>query len=274
LDIADYSFTYEGVSSPALSNVNLKIEYGEIAILAGPSGCGKTTLLRSVIGLIPHMYAGKRSGQVIVDGIDVSMSTVKDLAKSVGYVFQNPENQIFMFSVERDVAFGLENLGVSPREIRERVNWAMQLVGIEHLANRAPHELSDGQRQRVALAGVLSMKPKILILDEPTSLLDPTTAIELISTLKRLNESLNITVIVVEHRLELLLQIATKLVIMSSGRIIHCGHPREVIMQDDLPSLGIGVPAVTKLHRMLNPNSRAAPLTVDELIESVGLKSR
>ena len=164
ISFEDRTYSYLNCKEPAIQNINLTISPGEIILIAGPSGCGKSTLLRSINGLIPHMYPGNSSGKVSIDGLSVDKTSITEIAKKVGFVFQNPENQIFMFSVERDVAFGLENLGLYHEKIREQVDWAIQLLNIEKLVNRAPHELSDGQKQKVALAGVLAMKPRILIL--------------------------------------------------------------------------------------------------------------
>lgn len=224
---------------------------GEIVVLAGPSGCGKSTLLRAVNGLIPHMYGGEYSGDVKVSGLSVKGSSMRELAQKVGFLFQNPENQIFMFTVERDVAFGLENLGVPRAEMRSRVDEALELLDIVDLAQRAPHELSDGQKQRVALAGVLAMKPELVILDEPTSLLDPKTAGELVSLVSKLRRELGTTFVVVEHRLDLLVKVADKMVVMNEGKKAFEGTPREVLFQDDIDLYGIAVPSITQVQKML-----------------------
>ncbi|MBI2184546.1 MAG: ATP-binding cassette domain-containing protein [Thaumarchaeota archaeon] len=261
-----------GTSRPAARNVNLEIGEGEIVILAGPSGCGKSTVLKSLNGLIPHLYSGSREGTVIVDGHDVAETQVSEVAKKVGFVFQNPENQIFMFSVERDVAFALENLGFPRDEIRRRVDWALDLMGIQRLARQAPHELSDGQRQRVAIAGVLAMTPKVLILDEPTSLLDPLTARELVLLVKRLHDELGITVLVVEHRLDLLAGIASRIIVMDRGTVAMDGSPREVLARKEALTIGVGVPTVTRLYGLLTDhglNLGQAPLRMEELAEAV-----
>lgn len=249
--IRDYSFTYYGTSRPAVRDLNIDIQEKEIVLLAGPSGCGKSTVLRSIIGLIPHLYSGVREGFVVVNGLDVAETSITELAKNVGFVFQNPENQIFMFSVERDIAFGLENLGTPRGEIRERVDWALSLLRIQHLARRAPHELSDGQKQRVALAGVIVMKPQVLILDEPTSLLDPRTALELVGLVKQLRDELGITILVVEHRLELLSNVADRIIVMGEGTVHLDGPPRRVLESQEASPLGLGVPAVSKLNILL-----------------------
>ncbi len=191
--VQNLSFRYPEASKFAVRDFELSIQAGEIVVLAGPSGCGKSTLLRTVNGLIPHMYTGEYVGSVSVGGTKVNEARMSELAQKVGLLFQNPENQIFMFSVERDIAFGLENLAVPPDEMRTRVDEAMRQLGIMDLAQRAPHELSDGQKQRVALAGVIVMKPRLIILDEPTSLLDPKTAVELVELVRRLRDETGIT---------------------------------------------------------------------------------
>lgn len=251
LRIEKLTFQYPGAPRPAVKDFDLAVEQGEVVVLAGPSGCGKSTLLRAVNGLIPHMYAGAYSGRVVVDGMEVGSSPMRELSQRVGFLFQNPENQIFMFSVERDVAFGLENLGVPREEMRERVDLAMRQLGIVELARRAPHELSDGQKQRVALAGVIALRPKVVILDEPTSLLDPKTASELVELVDRLRTEGGTTFIIVEHRLDLLVRIADRMVVMSDGTKVMEGKPFDVLADDSAAGYGVGVPSVVKLTNWL-----------------------
>ncbi|MDG6990433.1 MAG: ATP-binding cassette domain-containing protein [Nitrososphaerota archaeon] len=251
LEIDRLSFRYPEAPREAVSGFDLRIPQGEIVVLAGPSGCGKSTLLRTVNGLIPHMYSGDYAGDVRVGGASVKGSDMRDLSQKVGFLFQNPENQIFMFTVERDVAFGLENIGVPRDEMRERVDEALRLLGISDLAQRAPHELSDGQKQRVALAGVLAMKPSLVILDEPTSLLDPMTAGDLVALVAKLRKDLGTTFVVVEHRLDLLVKVADRLVVMSEGKKVLEGTPRDILFGDDAERYGVATPAVTQLQKML-----------------------
>lgn len=251
LEIQGLSFRYPDSGRKAVAEFDLAVPAGEIVVLAGPSGCGKSTLLRAVNGLIPHMYTGEYAGRVKVAGAEVRESSMKDLAQKVGFLFQNPENQIFMFTVERDVAFGLENLAVPREEMRARVDEAMRLLDISDLAQRAPHELSDGQKQRVALAGVLAMRPQLVILDEPTSLLDPKTAAELVGLVARLRKDLGTTFLVVEHRLDLLVKVADRLVVMSEGRKVMDGAPKDVLFRDEAEAYGVAVPAVTQVQKML-----------------------
>ena len=270
--IEDLSFRYLDAEKWALTEVNLVIHQGEVVILAGQSGCGKSTLLRSMNGLIPHMYPGDYKGRIALDGSVVSETPMGTLAQKVGLLFQNPENQIFMFSVERDIAFGLENLGLPRPELRSRVDEAMRLLHIEPLALRAPHELSDGQKQRVALAGIIAMRPKLIILDEPTSLLDPKTASELVSLVHSLNSDFGITFVIVEHRLELLTPIADRIVVMDRGRKVMDGTPSEILTNPMSSGFGISVPPVFRLYSQLTRDGvrlRRAPSTPAEMAEEI-----
>ncbi len=276
IEVRNYSFKYASSEKEILRDLNLKFHEREITILIGPTGCGKSTLLKSLIGLIPHMYAGSWSGSVMVDGMSIKDCKISDLALKVGYVFQNPENQIFMFSVERDTAFGLENLGMERTQIRDRVDWAMALMGITNLARKPPHELSDGQKQRAAIAGILAMKPRVLILDEPTSLLDPHTALELIRLIQDLRDQLGITVIMVEHRLDLIARVADRLLVMDNGMIVEDGTPREVFAKDNSSLRNIGIPTITRLYQALNSLGPKGdvPLTVDEVADLIRQKQK
>ena len=272
----DFSFKYSSSDTNILENINLSIKSNEITVLAGPTGCGKSTLLRSIVGLIPNMYDGEYSGEVIVDGIRIKDAEIKEIAKRVGFVFQNPENQIFMFSVERDIAFGLENLGIEQEIIKERIKKMMETLSITHLAEKAPHELSDGQKQRTALAGVLAMEPKILILDEPTSLLDPKTASEFMELMNKLCKEKGISIIIVEHRLDLVLKYADRLIILSNGKIISNDKPENVFNYKKPIIPELGVPFSTKIYRELAKAhvEFSKPVTcADDMINEVRKKS-
>ncbi len=270
LELDKLSFRYPDAPRKAVVDFDLAVSEGEVVVLAGPSGCGKSTLLRAINGLIPHMYTGEYSGDVRVAGSSVRASSMRDLAQTVGFLFQNPENQIFMFTVERDVAFGLENLGVPRPEMRRRVDEAIDLLGIENLSQRAPHELSDGQKQRVALAGVLAMRPRLIILDEPTSLLDPKTAMELVDLVASLRKQLGTTFVVVEHRLDLLVKVADRIVVMNAGAKVLDGTPRDVLFGEEADGYGVSVPAVTRLQKMLAKDGLAPD---DRLLSAAELAS-
>jgi energy-coupling factor transporter ATP-binding protein EcfA2 len=192
---------------------------------------------------------------------------IYELARHVGLVFQNPENQLFALSVEKDVAFGLENFAMPRDEMRKRVDWALQIAGISDLSERPPHELSGGQQQRVAIASVLAMQPDIMILDEPTSFLDPVGAEKIFEVLNELNKKLGITIILVEHRLDLAAKYANHVIVMNEGKVALTGTPREIFTSEKARLIGIGIPKATKLYQHLKQNGvklKAVPVTPEE----------
>ena len=260
------SFTYAGAEKPSMENVNFEIEKGEFVVLTGPSGCGKTTLCRCLNALIPNFYSGELKGELEVDGINVRDKTTAELATHIGFVFQNPENQLFCLSIERDVGFGLENLGVPREEALERIDWAMKATGILELRSKAPYELSGGQQQRAAIAGVLAMRPSIIVLDEPTSFLDPRSAEEIVGVIAKLSRELNLTTLLVEHRLDIVARYANRVIVMDKGKIELDGSPTDVF-NDQARLIGIGLPKVTLLFHLLRTDGftfTRNPVTVEE----------
>ena len=218
IETKNLTYTYPGASKPSIVDVSIKVEKGEFVLITGPSGCGKTTLCRCFNGLIPHFYQGELTGEISVAGEDTLKHHTYEMAKHVGLVFQNPENQLFALSVEKDVAFGLENMGVPREEMRKKVDWALNQTGIYDLRERSPHEISGGQQQRVAIASVLAMEPEIIVLDEPTSFLDPLSAEKIFEVIYELNKKQGITVILVEHRLDLTAKYTDHLIVMDEGK--------------------------------------------------------
>jgi len=266
IDIKDLSFSYAGTTRPSLSSVTLEVKKGEFVIVTGPSGCGKTTLCRCLNGLVPNFYAGELTGEVLVCGLNARRQPTSVLSRHVGFVFQNPENQLFSLTVERDVAFGPENLGLSRDETRRRVEWALGVTGIGGLRDRAPYELSGGQQQRVALASVLAMEPEIMVLDEPTSFLDPRSSQEILGVVAKLNKDLGITVVLVEHRLDLATRHCNRIVVLDKGMVALDGPPRDVYGRQ-ARLIGIGVPKVTLLFHLLKQDGveiEKIPVTVEE----------
>ena len=259
------SFKYAGAEAPSMENVSISIEKGEFVILTGPSGCGKTTLCRCLNGLIPNFYSGDLTGDLEVDGLNVSGKTTAELASHVGFVFQNPENQLFSLSVERDVGFGLENMGVPREEAIARVQWAMRATGIFDLREKAPYELSGGQQQRAAIAGILAMRPKILVLDEPTSFLDPKSAEEIVAVIAKLSHDIGLTTLLVEHRLDIVSRYANRVIVMDRGKVELNGAPSEVY-NDRARLIGIGLPRVTMLFHLLRTDGFDVtnPITVEQ----------
>src|SRR5512136_167266 len=245
------TYIYPGASHPSISDVSIKMEKGEFVLITGPSGCGKTTLCRTFNGLIPHFYQGELKGEITVAGEDAAKRPTYEMAKHVGLVFQNPENQLFALSVEKDVAFGLENLGFDRQEMRKRVDWALNLAGIYDIRERSPHEISGGQQQRVAIASVLAMEPEIIVLDEPTSFLDPSSAEKIFEVIYKLNKEQGITVILVEHRLDLTAKYANHLIVMDEGKVRFEGDPRQILSSEETRLIGVGIPKATLLYQML-----------------------
>lgn len=265
------TYTYPGASRQSIADVSLKIDKGEFTLITGPSGCGKTTLCRCFNGLIPHFYQGEMKGEINVAGLNIAEHPIYEVAKHVGLVFQNPENQLFALSVEKDVAFGLENLGVPREEMREKVDWALQLTGIYDLRERAPYELSGGQQQRVAIASVLAMQPEVIVLDEPTSFLDPLSARKIFEVIHQLNENLGITVVLVEHRLDLTARYANHIVIMNEGKVALDGDTREILRSEETRLIGVGIPKATRLYQILQASgmklSGTLPLSSEEMAD-------
>jgi len=267
IETRDLTYTYPGATEPSIKEVSITINKGGFVILTGPSGCGKTTLCRCFNGLIPHFYNGNLEGKIEVAGLNVADHKIHQLARHVGLVFQNPENQLFALSVEKDVAFGLENFAMPRDEMRKRVDWALQMAGINELGERPPHELSGGQQQRVAIASVLAMQPDIMILDEPTSFLDPVGAEKIFEVISELNKKLGITIILVEHRLDLASKYANHVIVMDEGRVVLNGTPREIFTSEEARLIGVGIPKATKLYQQLKQNGirlKTAPVTTEE----------
>jgi len=247
---ADLSFEYKSYdendkvigSISVLSGVNLEIPEGQFVAVLGHNGSGKSTLAKHFKGILTPT-----KGVVTVDGLDVSdESALLKLRQTVGMVFQNPDNQIVATVVEEDVAFAPENLGVPPEIIRERVDQALKTVDMSRFAKHAPHQLSGGQKQRVAIAGVIAMQPKIIVLDEPTAMLDPKGRAEVIGTVKRLNKN-GATIVYITHYMEEAAE-ADRVVVMDSGRVIMDGTPREVFGRvDEMKAAGLDVPQATQL---------------------------
>jgi len=208
-----------------------------------------------------------------VAGLNVVEHQIYNLARHVGLVFQNPENQLFALSVEKDVAFGLENLGVPREEMRRRVDQALERTGIYDLRDRAPHELSGGQQQRVAIASVLAMQPEVIVLDEPTSFLDPLSARRIFEVIHDFNRTLGITVILVEHRLDLTAKYADHIIVMDEGRVIQDGDPREILRSEEARLIGIGIPKATRLYQILKKEGMnlgdRIPLSSEEMAKLI-----
>ena len=265
---SNLTYTYPEAARNAVSGVSMRVKKGEFLAILGHNGSGKSTLAK----LFNALYVPS-AGTVWVCGLDTKDDDlVFDIRQHAGMVFQNPDNQIVATVVEEDVAFGLENNGVEPKEIRVRIDEALKAVNMSKYAKKAPHMLSGGQKQRVAIAGVLAMKPDVIILDESTAMLDPSGRQEVMNTVHRLNKEEGISVVIITHYMA---EAATAdyVIVMDGGRIAMNGTPREVFTQvERVRELGLDVPPMTDLAHMLRENGvnvRADVLTVDEMVEEV-----
>jgi len=261
-----------GAAAPVLKGVDISIEAGEFVAILGHNGSGKSTLAKHMNALLMPT-----EGTLWIKGLDTkAASNTWEIRQSVGMVFQNPDNQIIATIVEEDVAFGPENLGVAPPEIRKRVAESLTAVGMDEHIRATPHHLSGGQKQRVAIAGVLAMHPGCIVLDEPTAMLDPSGRREVLETITRLNRESGITVILITHFMEEAAR-ANRILVMDDGQLVIDAPPRDVFRQTEtMQSLGLGVPGVTALAHELR--RRGLPvaddiLTIDEFMHDEAIKS-
>lgn len=268
ISVENLSYTYMSGNSYALYDINLKIRRGEFVVIMGPSGCGKSTLLYTLNGIIPHLFRGKMSGRVIVDGIDTKQSSISKLSQIVGMVFQNPETQIVASTVIEEVAFGPENLNLSVEEIRARVEEALAISRLSGKRDFSTTSLSGGEKQALAIASVLALRPKVLALDEPTSMLDPAGAALVSSIISELNKKLGMTVVAVDHRVEWAVNVADRLIVMDEGKIVIDDKPSNVFKRFDLvKKIGFRPPQVTELFYKLRDNGVPVndfPINVEE----------
>jgi len=240
--INNFSFGFNGSQRRIIEDIDLHIGSREFILVTGPSGCGKSTLSMCIAGFANNL--GSSSGSIKIDGTDMVGGDAFEKSSLVGIVQQDPESQLVSLNVEEEVAFGPENLNLSREKIRERVDWGLGMAGAEHLKHRNTHELSGGEKQKVALASMLAMRPRVLIFDEPTSNLDPVATKEIFDSIISLREKTEMTIIVMEHKLKSLLRYADTLVIMDNGKIVSRGDPSKVLKEQDVKGLGIRVPHI------------------------------
>lgn len=272
IEVKDASFTYQRTEGEqplqVFEHLNLTVEQGTFVVILGHNGCGKSTLAKHFNAIL--LPSG---GEIMVYGMDTRQEEETiPIRKTVGMVFQNPDNQIVANVVEEDVAFALENLGVPPHEIRERVDAALKAVGMYEYRKHAPHLLSGGQKQRVAIAGVLAMRPRCVVLDEPTAMLDPVGRNEVVETIHELNDKFGVTVILITHHMREAVE-ADRVVVMNDGKVIADDTPKKVFSQVELlRSVGLTVPETTELMYDLNEKGWSLPLdalSVEECAQAI-----
>lgn len=274
ISIQQVTYTYPGTSTPVLKDLSLSIPAGQFCAVIGGNGAGKSTLAFTIAGFVPHFYHGTLLGEVSVGGKKTSSTAMYDLVSLVGLVFQNPYNQISgtKFTVREEIAFGMENFGIPRDEMLERCDAMMALVGISDLAERFPLSLSGGQMQRVVIASILAMQPQILVLDEPTSQLDPIGSREVLAAIRQLASRHKMTVLIVEHKLEWLATYADRAIAMAEGTIIADGSPREVLSDETVWERGVGLTRYTLAAMRARaagrwPAGTKLPVTLEEAVE-------
>jgi energy-coupling factor transport system ATP-binding protein len=277
VELQDVTYSYPLTEHPALKNLSLLVDEGEFVAVIGPNGAGKSTLCYTMAGFVPHFFKGELRGKVRIAGKDTQESSLDEMVLDVGLVFQNPFNQISgsKFTVYEELAFGLENQGIPPEQMPPRLEEIMQLTGIQDLAGRSPYSLSGGQQQRVALASILVMKPKLLVLDEPTSQLDPIGTREVFQVIKGMSGR-GMTVVLVEHKIEWIAEFVDRVIALVDGEILMEGPPRQVLTSAELSEKGVHVSRYTSTARRavkegLWPADKKLPVTLDEAVQGFGL---
>lgn len=269
IELKNVSFKYELQEEKTIKNLDLYEKQGEFVGIIGKNGSGKTTLCNIIRGIIPDFVQGEIKGDIIIDNKNINDIERGEMAELVGFVFQNPFSQIsgIKKTVFEEIAYGLENLGVPREEIRQRVTDVIKLLKIEDLQDKNPNELSGGQSQRVAIASIIVMNPKVLIFDEPTSQLDPLGTEEIFDILKLL-KSQNKTIILVEHKIDLIAEYADRVVVMDDGEIIFNGETHEVLSNEKIEQHNVSMPIVSKLAYKMNAEKsgffKNIPITLDE----------
>jgi len=272
VNLQNVTYQYPLTHTPVLQSINLTVNEGEFISVIGPNGAGKSTLCYTLAGFIPHFFKGELTGTVEIDGDNLLQSNLHEWILKVGLAFQNPFNQISgaKYTVFEEIAFGLENIGIPREEMKQRVEDVMKLTGISDLAERSPYSLSGGQQQRVALTSILVMQPKVLVLDEPTSQMDPIGTREVFSVIRKMAEQ-GMTVVLVEHKVEWIANYADRVIALHEGQILLDGRPNEVLTSDLLFDKGFGVSRYTSVARKAKAmgvwNSKELPVTLGEAVE-------
>jgi energy-coupling factor transport system ATP-binding protein len=283
VSLQDLTYTYPATDRPALDGITLDIPAGQFCAVVGRNGAGKSTLCYTVAGFVPHFYHGTLAGGLHVAGVDVPAASLAALAGRVGLVFANPFNQITgaRFTVREEVAFGLENLGVPREEMPARIDEVLALAGLDGLADRSPYALSGGQQQRLAIASVIVMRPQVLVLDEPTSQLDPVGTREVFETLHKLaragSATAQTTVVLAEHKLEWIAVYADRVIVLERGRIVADGPPADVLADSALAGYGLTPTRYTEAARLaaergLASADRPLPVTLEQAVGYFGQK--
>ena len=267
------TFTYAGASKPSLRDISFEMKEGEFVAILGRTGAGKSSLLRVISGAIPHFYKGELKGEVRIDGLEPKSVSLSELAKHVGYVCEDPEIHIVSFTVEEDIAFGPINLNLPEHEVRRRIDFALEATKLKGLERRNPYHLSGGEKQSLAIAGVLALLPKIMALDEPTAMLDPLGKKRIYSIVKELNEKYHKTIIMAGQEVEMIFEFIPRVLVLAEGEVIYDGSPRELVEERQiLKRAGLRCPPVTELAWRLREAGKwdePLPLTLREAHQQI-----
>lgn len=271
VEITNFSWRYAETEKNALSNITLSIDEGEFIGLCAPNESGKTTLVSAIKGLIPNKFYGTYEGEIKVFGKNITELNTQELAEYVGFVFADPEAQFTSMSVEEELAFGMENLGLSVEEIQERIDWVAELTMISDLLTKTPYDISGGQKQRVAIASALVMQPRIIILDEPTSMLDPFGKDSVFEICRRMKEELNMTIIMVEHTIDRLARLSDRMILLHDGEVVKFEEPVDFFEDvDQMMSYGLNIPeAIIFLDKLRKKGLYTGPIKteLEDIIE-------
>lgn len=272
IEIKDFTFKYREGDTPVVRDINLTIPDGTFVGITGAAGSGKSTLTYAINGIIPHCYPGDFYGSVLVDGFDTVDSSLTDISRLVGSVCQDIDSQMVSSVVEDEILYGLENFSIPKEEVMPRLEEALEIMGISDLRDRSIDSLSGGQKQKVAVASILALKPKVLVLDEPTAELDPASSFNVYTLLKEYATQHGVTVIVVEQKIALLSEFADMLLIVNDGTIRFNGSPAEVLEHaDELLEIGVNCPRSTTLVNVLKDRGLYSGLTVKNVTEAVSV---
>lgn len=280
VEIKNFSWKYSDTDKPALKEINLEIEQGEFIGIVGPNEAGKTTLVSAIKTLIPRNFMGIKKGEIKVNGQNLVEKKSPEVAGLVGYVFSDSESQFTSMSVLEEIAFGLENIGLNVDQINERIKWVSEITDIEDLLEKSPYDISGGQKQRVAISSILAMQPDIIILDEPTSMIDPLGKDLIYDILTRLKNEFEMTIIVIEHDLERLAALADRMILIYDGEIVREGIPKEFF--DDIDFLqehDLKPPAMMVFLDQLRKNGfysgkmKTSVKEIEEIVRNIYLKN-
>lgn len=266
--VENLKYKYPLTEHLALNDISFDVEEGEFIGIIGRNGSGKSTLCQAIVGLVPHFYKGAYGGRVLLDGMVVKDTDINSLSLKAGIVFQNPFTQVTgsKLTVYEEIAFGLENMGIERNEMIKRIDYALDLLDIYQYRDRNPFDLSGGQMQRMAIASIIAMKPEVIILDEPTSQLDPQGSEEVFKAVHNLSRE-GMTIVMVEHKIEKIAKYCNRVILLNDGRLVDIDSPQKIFSKDNLEEMGVAPPVFTRICRELGIKNRETglyPITIDE----------